>query len=667
MLAVSLMIVFSTAVDAGTTIDSSPQPVSCVNTHFSHSGDQYWQNIILNLTNHCPDAVDLNHAVIQFKDRQPINSVWYTDHGNTAYPDIALSSTDGIYTVVLTFDKGTPWAQPKTRLEPGQTVAINYGSPGLGYTPGSAVVYSNQTLQEAGSLVVHQTMAEPVDIHQDPVITIVRESDNKIIKEVTLRWQEKMTFPELTAGDYRVIPHSAGDYLGRARPELVTVRPGEPATTDIIYQRPSRANGKIGTRIAQDVYQVTAPRFDSYSAGVAVNPLTVTRGAAESINRSRNTIGRMIGYLPLNWNNSGNNSDSIPSPEELANAGYTDIIVAFGIFSTDPDCAENQNCILLSAAGNKDIQIASGDGTVQQSLKTYIAKLHQQNINVLLSLGGATASFGTASFEQSFNQIQNGSRTFADTINAYVNSLESLIQHYGFDGFDFDVEHGFFTPPGKDLIAAGSVETCEKYFSRSLGLNPQTGSVCAATAIIKQLTRIYPQLMISLTPQTLNIAANNRVGRDALNYSSLIANVRDRLTWVGVQVYNSGGMYGPDGKIQPITADNQVNASVAMALNLLVGWKQGWPNCFIDNSPAILKPSQVVLGFPASNGFFADGRPAGNLEDIRQALSCLGQGSGCDQIAPRRPLPAPIGGVFVWNVNFDRANGFAFARGITGH
>jgi len=563
----SLMIVSSTADLAETTTDSTPQPVSCINTQFSHTGVKHWQNIILNLTNQCVEAIDLNHAIIRFNDSQPINSVWYTDNLSTSYPTLTLSSNDGTYSIVLTFAKEREGWHPKTTLEPGQTVAINYGSPGVGYIPDSAVVYSHHNPQKVKSSSYHLPRSEKIDIKKDPAVP---------------------------------------------------------------------------------------------------TPLPVTREASKSVSYHKNTIGRMIGYLPLNWNNSGKNSDSIPSPEELANAGYTDILVAFGIFNTAPNCAESQNCILLSATGNQNIQITSGDGTVKESLKTYIESLHQHYIKVLLSLGGASASFGTANFKQSFNQIQNGSRTFTETVNAYVTSLQSLIRDYGFDGIDIDIEHGFSAPPGKNLVAAGSIETCERHFSQSSGLNPQAGSVGAMTAIIKQMLRDDPQLMISLAPQTLNIAANNRLEGNTLNYSSLIANLKDQLSWVGVQVYNSGGMYGPDGKIQPITGDNQVNASVAMALNLLQEWKQGWPNYFIDNAAAILKPGQVVLGYPASNGSFSDGQPPGNLHNIKQALSCLNQGTHCDQLSPRQALSGPIGGVFIWSVNFDRANGYAFAKEMTG-
>ena len=378
-------------------------------------------------------------------------------------------------------------------------------------------------------------------------------------------------------------------------------------------------------------------------------------------------IQRMIGYLPLNWNNSGSHLNSIASPHELSDANYTHILIAFGVFSIDANCAIEKECIVLSPDKYGDIQITSGDGAQKIDLKTYVMQLQQQGIKVLLSLGGASSSFGTVDFERSFNIVQKSQGSFTNTARAYTDSISHLIEHFNFDGIDIDIEAGLSAPASTDLVTAGSVEACNKVFNATTGLTAQTGSVCALTEVVNQLVDRYPAMIITLAPQTLNIAANRLIQGQTLNYSALIANIRDHLTWVGVQIYNSGGMYGPDGEIQPISADNQANASVAMALNLLEQWTQGAPHSFIDNRQALLEPQQVVLGYPASNGQRSDGLPSGNLNAIIKAVNCLNRSTHCEQIAPRVALSQPIGGVFNWNVNFDRANGFIFAKTLMDH
>ena len=376
-------------------------------------------------------------------------------------------------------------------------------------------------------------------------------------------------------------------------------------------------------------------------------------------------IQRMIGYLPINWNNSGSHTGTLPSPEELAAAKYTHILIAFGIFSTDPNCAVDNSCILLSPSGNSDVYISSGDGKQTIDLKTYVTDLQRRGIKVLLSLGGASSNFGSVDFQRSFNLVQNGVRSFENTVDVLSQSIIQLMRDFKFDGIDIDVEAGLSAPKSRDLILAGSVTLCDDHFDVAVGLTPTSGSVCAMTAIIRRLVALDPSIMITLAPQTLNIAANRLIENQTLNYSALIANTRSHLNWVGVQVYNSGGMHGPNGQIQPITANNLENASVAMALNLLERWTAEIRFAFVSNEQAILRPDQVVLGYPATNGLWSDGTPSGNLDKVRQAVFCLNESRYCDDIAPQEKLPAPIGGVFNWNVNFDRANQYRFATTLS--
>jgi chitinase len=552
ILTVLLVVVSLLTLEASALEETDRTSVSCVTSNISHGGSESWKNISLNLTNRCDYPVNLNRAVITFRDTQKIDAIWYTDNGNTAYPRISLSSQAGTHSASLAFDERS--AQKLTELMPGKSVSLNYGTPALGYTKDSVGFYPRHLDVEVET-ASHDTAKAKADVQ-----------------------------------------------------------------------------GQDSTGI-QSEYSLQEP-----------------------------PVSRVIGYLPINWNNSGTYADSIPPPRELGHARYTHIVMAFGVFSIDPNCTETFSCILLTPEGNKNVHVTSGDGTQRQTLTSYITELQDQNIKVLLSLGGASTSFGTVDFAQSFDRIQNGRRGFSTTVKAYVDSLGDLIGHYGFDGVDVDIEQGLQAPSGKDLFGAGSPQVCERRFTLASGLASESGSVCAVAAVIRSLAAAYPNLIISLAPQTLNIAANNHIGGDVLNYSALIANIRDVISWVGIQVYNSGGMFGPDGKIQPITAENQVNASVAMALNLLAGWNQNWPNFFLNNHRSILKPDQVVLGYPASNGTRSDGLPIGNIVKVKQALRCLNQRIDCRDVVPGELSTGLIGGVFNWNVNFDRANDYAFAK-----
>jgi chitinase len=371
---------------------------------------------------------------------------------------------------------------------------------------------------------------------------------------------------------------------------------------------------------------------------------------------------RIIGYQPLNWNNSGQFANSVPPPREVWAAGYTHILISFGIFSLDASCGTSGECILLSAAGNESVQIVSGDGTESRPLDAYVRALRGLGLEVMLSIGGASSSFGTVDFRESFNQVLQSQPDFSAAVDAFARSIVTVLDRYGFTGIDIDIEAGLDAPHATGIVAAGAASPCEKESTPGFTLNQRTGSVCALTAIIESLAKRRPDLLISLAPQTLNVAPNNRVGGDALNYLALVANTRGHLDWVGVQLYNSGSMFGPRGALHSFDAAGQVSSSVAMALGLTERWEGGHGLRPLDNREALLSPDQVVLGYPVSNGSRSDGVPAASPALVNQALDCLEGGHGCAGIAPRAGSPSEVGGVFSWNVNFDRANGYAFAR-----
>src|SRR5262249_46920196 len=109
---------------------------------------------------------------------------------------------------------------------------------------------------------------------------------------------------------------------------------------------------------------------------------------------------------------------------------------------------------------------------------------------------------------------QNGTESVNDSASAanFANSLYSLMQTYGFDGVDIDLENG--------LNAT--------YMSQALR---QLSSEAGAS------------LVITMAPQTIDMqSASNGYFQTALN-------IKDILTVANTQYYNSGSMLGCDGKV----------------------------------------------------------------------------------------------------------------------
>jgi chitinase len=368
------------------------------------------------------------------------------------------------------------------------------------------------------------------------------------------------------------------------------------------------------------IYTVSADDISGYTVGYSPQPLTASASSSETITYSQNSSSggaRIIAYMP-GWKTP-------PPATAIASAGYTHVMVAFGVFST-------------STPG----QIASAFETISAS---YIQSLQNAGIKVLLSLGGASTSIPntTVSFHDALAAASSPA-VFEQTFTA---SMESLISQYHFDGFDFDIESG--------LKGSGTFA------------NP-TGDIAVLANIINTMHGKHPDLLLTLAPQIANVAATS--GFDGVwgNYASLIMQTHQSLAWVGIQVYNSGCAFGIDQVCYDPNITNTPNASVAFATDLLANWpaktSSGQATGF---QPYIsyLTPGQVILGYPAPNASgVSDGAPAAVIGTIKRAIQCLRTGvTGCGTYLPPKAYPG-IGGVFEWEITYDQNNNYNFAKSL---
>lgn len=325
--------------------------------------------------------------------------------------------------------------------------------------------------------------------------------------------------------------------------------------------------------------------------------------------------GKIIGYLP-GWVNPA----KLPAPQDLQNAGYTHIIIAFGLFST-------------STPG----QVVTDFPSITPS---YISQLQAKGIKVLFSLGGALTSVPNTTV--SFDQALQAATTPQQFQKDLVASIETIEKQYGFDGIDFDIEQGF--------NAGGTF------------LQPQ-GDIGVLANIINQLHADNSKILISLVPQVDNIAATSSFANPWATYSSLVMQTYQSLSWVGIQLYNTGCANGIDDVCYADTGGSQ-DFSVAMATDLLENWPakdpSGRDTGFLPYV-SYLKPEQVVLGYPAPNSVgVSDGGPVTANANIKNAIQCLRTGKSCGQFIPPHQYPT-IGGVFDWEVTYDEDNHYQFA------
>lgn len=266
--------------------------------------------------------------------------------------------------------------------------------------------------------------------------------------------------------------------------------------------------------------------------------------------------------------------------------------------------------------------------TSTEQFKADVAYLKSQGKKVLISIGGANAHL-----ELKTDEMRKD----------FVDSMLSIIQTYGFDGLDIDLEGGSFT------LAPGDTDF----------RNPTTPGVKNMIAAIREInSRLNGKFLLTMAPETAYVQGGLGNYVQAWGaYLPVIHGLRDLLTFIHVQHYNTGSMIALDDRAYSQgTADFQV----AMAEMLLAGFPVGRnPNAIFPP----LKPEQVALGLPA----VGPAAPAGGftaVADVQKAFLYLAKGQSFGgQYVLKKPEGYPgLRGLMTWSINWDAKNNFEFSK-----
>ncbi|MBA4544263.1 chitinase [Thermoactinomyces daqus] len=265
-----------------------------------------------------------------------------------------------------------------------------------------------------------------------------------------------------------------------------------------------------------------------------------------------------------------------------------------------------------------------------EEFKADIAYLNSIGKKVVISFGGANG------------HIQLNDETAKQN---FINSMSNLIQTYGFNGIDIDLEGGSLS------LASGDTDF----------RNPKTPAIVNLISAVRTLCdRFGSDFILSMAPETAYVQGGyTAYGGPWGAYLPVIYGLRDKLTYINVQHYNSGSMTGLDGRTYTQgTADFQV----AMAEMLL----HGFP---VANNPnnmfPALREDQVAIGLPATQAAAPSGGYTSPAE-IEKALNYLVKGiSYGGSYKLRKPEGYPgFRGVMTWSVNWDAASGSVFSTSV---
>ncbi|MGW6686012.1 chitinase [Streptomyces sp. NPDC054961] len=231
-----------------------------------------------------------------------------------------------------------------------------------------------------------------------------------------------------------------------------------------------------------------------------------------------------------------------------------------------------------------------GGYTVAQ-FKADIAAKKAAGKSVILSIGGEK---GTISVGDSASA------------NNLANSAYALMQEYGFSGVDIDLENG---------------------------LNP----TYMTQALHSLAAKAGPSFVLTMAPQTIDMQSTQG------GYFKTALAVKDILTVVNMQYYNSGSMNGCDGNVY---SQGSVDFLTALACIQLEGG---------------LDPSQVGIGVPASPSGAGSGYVSPTI--VNNALDCLTKGTGCGSFKPSKTYPS-LRGAMTWSTNWDAKAGSAWSNAV---
>ena len=357
------------------------------------------------------------------------------------------------------------------------------------------------------------------------------------------------------------------------------------ATTATIYVHGWYAQGSVGV----DDVALTGPAGSSTPTPTSTQTATPTPTSTPTPTPTATATPPPTGSLPTHvltgyWQDFTNGA----AVQRLSavNSNYDLIAVAFA----NADAA-NPGGVTFSI--DPGLSSALGGYTAAQ-FTSDIATLHAAGKKVIISVGG-----------------QNGTISVSDATSAtnFANSVYSIMQTYGFDGVDIDLENG-------------------------------VSPTYMASALEQLHSKAGNNLIITLAPQTIDMQST---GGD---YFALALNIKSILTIVNMQYYNSGTMLGCDGNVYAEGTENFLTALACIQL-------QGG-----------LSPSQVGFGLPASTSAAGSGYVSPTI--VNNALDCIANGTNCGTFKPSTTYPT-IRGAMDWSTNWDASNGNGFANSVKPH
>ena len=262
-------------------------------------------------------------------------------------------------------------------------------------------------------------------------------------------------------------------------------------------------------------------------------------------------------------------------------------------------------------------------GSTQAQFIGHIQTLKSQGKRVGISIGGGGTTV----------KINNQTEE-----NTFVSTMLAIINTYGFDAIDLDLESGSLS------ISGGTIA------------NPTDVHIVRMINAVKTIMSSYrathsnQKLFLTMAPET----AHSIGGQSAWSgvwgaYLPIIHALRDSLDIMMVQLYNSGSMYGANGGIY---TQGTADFIVALGEAMIVGFNvDRWSN---QAGPFVgLPANKIAIALPACPSAAGGGYTSPAV--VKSAIDYLrGTGPKPGTYTRMSPTGYPdLRGMMTWSINWD--------------
>lgn len=330
----------------------------------------------------------------------------------------------------------------------------------------------------------------------------------------------------------------------------------------IAYVQPGGYIGGVGSAVygVRPVVTLKNKVYITSGEGTSNDPYVVSSMPKEEELPNQNGI--FTGYYE-NWNN------------DEYNIKLRDVSIAYNYINI---IGENGD----TNAGNGTIKFSLDqylsshlDNYSEVEFKSDIRLLQDRGQKVILVIGGDSDTI-----------IVND----ATSVNAFVNSVRNIIDEYGFDGIDIDIENTIYP-----TYLAQAINTLSNEYG--------------------------DDFILTLAPQTIDIMVDSN-GNYSGTYYELIQLIKDNIDIVNIQLYNTGDQYGLDGNIyDPSTIDFITSYADILYETGLNASQIGLGFIYNTSSSGYVAPSVITSAY---NSLKAGGVTQGGTYTIRNDFSSLG-------------------------------------------